>query len=618
MQLLPNPRQVQFLGGEFQLPERALIVLEAPEPQQLIFGAGTLQVSLQDYLGLPWEIVAGHAYPESQVGVVLSVVPGGVSHPQGYALTITEERIYGVAGSPQGMFYAIQTLKQILLQAGRTLPAMRITDEPDFPHRGVMLDISRDKVPTMATLHHLVDLLASWKINQLQLYTEHTFAYRNHPQVWAGASPMTGEEILKLDAWCRERFIELVPNQNAFGHMRRWLVHPEYRHLAECPQGCDTLWGRFDEPFTLCPGDAGSFKLVQSLWDELLPHFHSRQVNVGCDETVDLGQGRSKALAEKIGVGRVYLDFLLKIYHDLKARGRTMQFWGDVILHHPELVPELPRDLIALEWGYEADHPFEEHGKVFAESGIPFYVCPGTSSWNTVGGRTENALGNLLNAAENGLKTGAVGYLITDWGDNGHWQPLPVSYLGLAYGAGVSWCLETNRDGDVDSWLDDYAFQDHARLMGGIAAGLGRVHEPLALQPPNATILFRILQATTEDIAAHIVDSPERVGELKSALEHIDETVAPIGEVQIQRPDADLLVREFLWVAGMLRHACWRGIWAAGKCSGEEDQHLRRHLAEEAGGLREEFEYLWHARNRPGGFTDSVSRLERMRSDYVA
>ena len=79
------------------------------------------------------------------------------------------------------------------------LPPCRIEDWPDFAARGVMLDISRDKVPTLATLTGLVDLLAGWKINQLQLYTEHTFAYAGHERVWRGASPMTGEQIERLD-----------------------------------------------------------------------------------------------------------------------------------------------------------------------------------------------------------------------------------------------------------------------------------------------------------------------------------------------------------------------------------------------------------------------------------
>ena len=151
---------------------------------------------------------------------------------------------------------------------------------------------------------------------------------------------MTGEEILALDAYCRERYIELVPNQNSFGHMARWLTHPRYRPLAETQDGFDTPWGHDDYPLSLCPVDPGSMELVRSLFDELLPHFSSRQFNVGCDETIDLGQVRSKAAVEELGTGRVYLDFLLQIYREVKARGRTMQFWGDIIMAHPELVPE--------------------------------------------------------------------------------------------------------------------------------------------------------------------------------------------------------------------------------------------------------------------------------------
>ena len=100
-----------------------------------------------------------------------------------------------------------------------------------------MFDVTRDRVPTLQTLFDLVDLLAGLKLNQLQLYTEHTFAYRGHEVVWQDASPITGEEVLTLDAYCRERYVELVPNQNSFGHMHRWLKHEEYVHLAESAEG---------------------------------------------------------------------------------------------------------------------------------------------------------------------------------------------------------------------------------------------------------------------------------------------------------------------------------------------------------------------------------------------
>ncbi len=611
--LVPRPRVYEETGAAYPLTPDKLIVIDAPDPSALYFTARRLQAALADYAHVRWEIVGSKVVPSSQVGVTLSVVPGAVRHPQGYELTITGQGIHVVASTPAGAFYGVMTLSQIFQQRGNALPTLRIRDWPDFPHRGVMLDISRDKVPTMETLYALVDLLAALKVNQFQLYTEHTFAYRNHPIVWAEASPLTGEEILALDAYCRERFIELVPNQNTFGHMRRWLVHDEYRDLAECPEGCDTRWGHFDEPFSLNPLDPRSLDLVRSLLDELLPHFSSRQVNVGCDETVDLGQGRSKEAVEKYGEGRVYLDFLMKIYREVKARGHTMQFWGDIIVQHPNLVPELPRDVIALEWGYEADHPFDAHGALFAASGVPFYVCPGTSTWNTVAGRTDNAMGNLRNAAENGLKHGAVGFLNTDWGDNGHWQPLPVSFLGYVYGAAVSWAYEANRDVDIVAALDTFVFRDRARVMGRLAYDLGNAYQVPGVYAFNGSILFRILQWPPEQIAEYKGLTEEG---LHRALEYIDAVMVNLAKADMDRPDAALIKREFAWAADMLCHGAKRGIWVLGKAQGKEDAALRRELAEDARRLMAEFRQIWHARNRPGGFKDSLARMEKMTADY--
>jgi hypothetical protein len=482
-----------------------------------------------------------------------------------------------------------------------------------------MLDISRDRVPTMQTLLELVDLLAAWKINQLQLYTEHTFAYRNHPEVWADASPLTGEEILALDAWCRERFIELVPNQNSYGHMTRWLIHDRYRPLADAPNGCDTRWGRYEHPLSLCPIDPGSIELVRSLFDELLPHFSSRQFNVGGDETIDLGKVRSKEAVERLGAGRVYLDFLLRIYREVKARGRTMQYWGDIIMEHPELVPELPRDAVALEWGYQPDHPFERHGALFADSGVPFYVCPGTGSWNTLAGRTDSALGNLRNAAENGLKHGAVGYLITDWGDAGHWQPLPVSYLGFAYGAALCWACQANRETDIARVVSLYAFEDATGVLGRIAYDLGNAHQKTGVEVHNATVPVRMLQATYEQFSANRGRYPGLdAGGLAAVTDEIDRVMARYEGVASRRKDADLLRREFAWAADMLRHGARRGIWMIGKDEGSEDTALRAALADDAERLIAEYHRLWHARSRPGGFRESVGRLEKMRRDYLS
>jgi hexosaminidase len=609
--LLPSPRSYTLEEGTVPLAAQRTIRLNAPNVRELMPAARVLQAAVRRATGFEWQVVAG-AHGTGGAGDVVIELYDGVEHPQGYHLSVKQpgDRITISGRDPAGAYYGAQTLAQLIRQFPDALPCLEIEDWPDFPARGVMLDVSRDKVPTMETLYGLVDQLAEWKINQLQLYTEHTFAYRGHPEVWAEASPLTGEEILALDAYCRERFVELVPNQNSFGHMERWLKFPRYAPLAEAPDGFEYPWGgRMEEPFSLCPGDPGSIQLVESLYEELLPHFSSPLFNVGCDETFDLGQGRSKEACEERGTERVYLDFLLQVYRLVKDRDRTMQFWGDIILHKPELIPELPKDAIALEWGYEADHPFDKDGRLFHEAGIPFYVCPGTSTWNTLAGRTDNALGNLRSAAENGVKHGAIGYLITDWGDNGHLQYLPASYLGFAAGAAYSWCLDANREVSVPAALDRHVFHDRAGVMGKLAYDLGNVYQGIGKRVDNASALFHIILYGPE----HETALKGVTGEgLDAAEAAIDTTIETLERARLDRPDAGLIVDEYRNTAAMLRFACRLGRYRLG-----DGAEPKESLATELRRIVGEHRRLWLARNRVGGLLDSAKRLEARLEELV-
>jgi len=598
--LLPMPRSLEMAAGGFALADRRLILLDAAQPQELLSSATLLKEAMHETHGLDWQMAASAATPADLVAATLRIAPAGMAQAQGYRLTISPAGIVVEARDGAGVYYAVCTLRQLVQQCDASLPCLVIEDWPDFPARGVMLDISRDRVPTMDTLCDLVDMLSSWKINQLQLYTEHTFAYRNHPDVWAAASPMTGDEILQLDAYCKERYVELVPNQNSFGHMERWFLYPQYKAMSE----------GVEPDMTLCAADPASLPFVAGLFDELLPHFSTRLLNVGCDET-QVGQGRSKAESERRGAGRVYLDFLLSIYREVKKRGFTMMFWGDIIMKHPELIPELPKDTVALEWGYSADHPFAEHGAKFAASGIPFYVCSGTSSWQTLGGRTDNALANNLNAAENGLKNGAIGFLITDWGDRGHWQMLPISFLPFAAGAAYSWCVASNRELDMAMAASVYAFQDTSGRMGKLAFELGNVHRPVAEGYRNSNLLFRLLQTPLADIAARFPNLKR--ADLKRVLTLIDKTMRELDDLWMARPDADLIKAEYALTARLLRHACKRGLLALG--AGDVSA-LRRELDLDMLAAIQEYARLWLARDRSGGLADSMRRFEKARLDY--
>ena len=441
-------------------------------------------------------------------------------HPEGYVITIDRKGVRVEFREATGLGVAMATMRQLLRQYGRRLPCLEIRDWPDFARRGVMLDISRGRVPKLETLLELVEHLADFKINEFQLYTEHTFAYRRYPSVWQSWGALTAEEIRHLDARCQQLGIDLVPNQNSFGHLRYFLEHPRLKKLAEVSRPYADDGGEFvRRPSTLAPNRPGTLPFLRGLYDELLPNFSSRFFNVGCDETWDLGRGQSKKLCVAKGQGLVYLDFLKQIHREVSARGKRMMFWGDIILKYPKLIPELATfgtppsggsdrrtesplppeggvpNLVALNWGYEADHPFDREAAFFAKAKIPFYVCPGTSTWQTLIGRHDNALANMRAAARAGLKHGAIGYLITDWGDGGHPQPLAVSYLPYLAGASLSWCAKTFDEAKLIPVLSRDVFKDPTGNTAKAAFALSRAHRKLKFSAPNETPLGTVIAA---------------------------------------------------------------------------------------------------------------------------
>jgi hexosaminidase len=609
---LPQPKQLIPKPGFFKQNEEGYILINHSQPQRLLFAADQLKVAFETHQRLPHQLTASPSIPEALIAVQINIDPEVISKPQAYHLSITPNRIIITGADEAGVFYGVGTLQQIVTQTGdHPLPCLQIEDWPDFPFRGVMLDISRDKVYRMETLYMLIDELSSWKINQLQLYTEHTFAYAGHEMVWRDASPLTPEEILILDRYCRERFIELVPNQNSLGHLTRWLKHPPYQHLAETTEPVANPWGGLQiEPFSLSPVLPESLAFITSLYDQLLPNFSSEMVNVGCDETFDIGAGKSKAAVEQRGQGRVYLAFLHSLYQDVKRRGYTMQFWGDIVLEHPELIPHLPTDAIALNWGYEGDHPFEAETKAFRDAGVPFYVCPGTSSWNSIAGRTQNMLNNIRNAAYFGRLHGAIGCLVTDWGDNGHWQQFPISYPGFAAGASLAWSTDAalNQSNLADT-LNRVVFLDKSETIGQLLLDIGDLYQAWGLNLPNSSPLFWLLQLPNEQVTPYLPGNPTQI---EATLDFLEEAQHKLTQIEIQRPDADLIIDELALTLKLLQHACKRAkiIQDAEKIP---DSEL---MLREIDDIKTGFAATWLRRNRPGGLPDSLSRFKTLISVY--
>ena len=440
-----------------------------------------------------------------------------------------------------------------------------------FDNRAYMLDISRDRVPTMKTLREIVDLLARCRYNQFQLYTEHTFAYSRHRTVWEDADPMTAAEIRKLDAYCEMQGVELVANQNSFGHMERWLVHEEYNNLAKFPKGgAITPWGTIKKfPTTLDPENPGSLELVEGLFEELLPNFSSKLVNIGCDETFEISDPDE------------YLGFLLKVAEAAHKCGKRPMFWGDMVLRHPERVSSLPKDLIALDWGYEGNHPFEREAAAFKAAGLEFYVCPGTSSWRSLGGRVENMRENLEAAERAGRMYGASGYMVTDWGDEGHWQPLAASLPGIVMGGAFASSGAKAAHMDLERELD--AVMDAP--LGGTLLRLGTLYLFGGAVKANCSELFNIL------LNGH--GYSRHPGLTDAVLAEVGAVAHGCRIVAERWADRNDWAKEIVYMANLIDCACHR----------RDEGRLRE--------LRAEHGRIWKLRSRDGGRADSLAKLPR-------
>jgi hypothetical protein len=538
---------------------------------------------------------------------------------EAYELDITADGASLRYRDEDGLRYGTATFEQIRSQSGGELPGLRIEDWPDFPVRGFMLDISRDRVPTRATLERLVELMALARLNQLQLYTEHTFAYRDHEVVWRDATPITVDDVRWLDELCRSRGIELVPNQNCFGHMNRWLAHDAYRGRAEAPDGFELIPGVVLPASVLAPTEENAAFALE-LFAELLPSFTSRRVNIGCDETFELGQGRSREAVAERGREAVYVEHLRRIVDPLLERGYAVQFWADVIRKAPDLIDQVPAGAVALAWTYEApsdgesalrvppalaehlatlgidpsDHAgFASNVAPLADRSQDFWVVPGTSTWNSLVGRIDNSIANQLDAADVGRARGASGYLLTDWGDNGHLQPPSVSFGPLVFGGAVSWSLDANRDLDLDAVLDRYVFDDAAGAVSGALDTLGRVWRRTGRRTFNASPL----QAALLPHQAHMGSGRPDPVKVAGVLDDIDDALAALDASRPGCVDADLVRHELTTAARLARLGAQRLI----------DEFEPAALQ----AVIDDQRTAWLARSRPGGLRDSIAHLER-------
>ena len=542
-----------------------------------------------------------------------------VPHPDGYRLRIRPDSIEITASTAAGAYYGVQTLRDLARRSGRKLRCCEIDDQPIFNRRAVYCDCSRGKVPKVQTVKALIEFLAHWKVNELQLYIENVFRFSQHSEIGRGFSPYSPDDLLAIQEHARLHHVQFVPSLTSLGHFEKILMLPRYRHLGELPGYNGHRGGT-----TLCPIDPGSIRIVEELYEEFLPLFDAEDFNACVDEPWELGKGRSRQRAEKIGLGPLYLDFVLKLRRLCLKHGKRMNMWADIVLDHPEIIPSIPKDIVMLNWDYSPSGRRIPRSEEITEAGLPLVCCPGTNAWQSHGSRLKTALQNVSRFAQVAASQGAEGFMNTDWGDSGHRQFLGVSFCSLVHGAAHSWNTAQVDDGEFLGRFTRTVFGD---ASGALADGLNLLGDDQSGHWAYAALVESLERP--QSLATGFARSRPAIDRASVSDRWLEDRIEKLGSLKWPSPETALdsfvalALDEFTVATDMERLACERTLLAQKVRRGESvgSERLRRH-ATALDECQPQFTRLWRLRNRPSrlrdnlnGFRNAASEARQLASD---
>ncbi|HEV7798001.1 MAG TPA: beta-N-acetylhexosaminidase [Pyrinomonadaceae bacterium] len=523
IQVIPLPRQIAVKQDVFRLGNNTRIAFADPSSEDDRFAAEDFLSDLQETAKLAIKKTSAGGRRTILIGNI--DLPGvqsalkrfGISAPanlnaEGYVLAVNANEVLVAGKTAAGTFYGLQTLKQLVRGEGTTayIPAVEIVDWPAMRWRGVSDDISRGPVPTVAYIKRQLRTFAAFKLNLHSFYMEQTFASISHPLIGPAGGSLTPEEIRELVAYARRYHIELVPEQQTFGHLHKALKLEKYNELAETPYGD-----------VLSPQQEGSYKLIADWYRELNELFPGKFFHIGADETFELGEGQSREAAKARGVGAIYFEHLNRVREVLKPYDRRLMFWGDIALNHPDLIGSIPKDMVVMNWDYAAKEDYLARIRPFKDAGLEQFVCPGVHNWNQIFPNLDAASKNIANFVRDGQASGALGMMNTSWDDDGE-SLFEMTWYGIVLGAAASWqekAVDRNSFDEDFDWAffrnEGDEFTEAVRTLGSVNAllGTGTSDELFWREPFNSAFQ---LQART---------LKSQIKEMRLAVENADESL---------------------------------------------------------------------------------------------
>ena len=507
LRLVPLPRTVT--PGEGVLPLRGEVrIAVAAGSAEDAFAASLLEEEIESRTSAKARVVEGTE------GEIVLARDGSLAEvgDEGYRIEARPTGVRATARTGAGLYYAVQTLRQMVRAEG--IPAATISDRPALRWRGLQDDVSRGPVPTVETLERRIRTAAEFKLNLYVLYFEASFAYRSQPLIAPPGGALTAAEVQHLTEFARRHHVNLMAEQQSFGHLERMLAWEKFRPLTEVDGGN-----------TLSPAVEGTYTLLDSLYRELAPLTSAPFLHVGGDEPADLGQGRSRPMAQATGLGATYLRHVKRLGDLLKPYGKRPMIWGDMVLKFPELLPKLGRDVVVASWEYLAHDTFAPWIKPLADAKVEFFVCPGAVNWNRVFPNLDQAMPGIRVFTREGQQAGALGQLDCTWADNGD-APFALVWFPALYAADAAW---HPGDCDPDRFADafDWAlFRNPGHEMAQAVERMNRAHGLISRgRPTDATLevlwlnparsnLDRQLSAMLDSVAVPLRASEEEAIEL--------------------------------------------------------------------------------------------------------
>ncbi len=485
LKLIPQPKEVQLHAGSFRVKPTTRILVEFGHQAEDRIAAETLAEEIHDRSGLKVSITGEKpdAKQERSTIVLARLQDQKVKNflaarglkadsigDQGYLLFSDKAHLIVAANTGQGLFYGVQTLRQLLHEDGGSLvcPAVSIRDWPSMEWRGVQDDISRGPIPTEEFMKHQIRTLAGYKVNLFALYMEHVFDFASQPLMAPKEAALTPQEIKALVVYAKNLYVTILPEQQTFGHLHHMLKYEIYADVAERPHG-----------HVLTPTKDRSYELIKAMYADLVPLFPGPFLHVGGDETFELGHGQTAARASEIGLGRVYLEHMQKVSGILQPYHKQLMFWGDIAVKYPQLLTILPKDMIAVPWDYDAKPSYESIIKPYRDAGLRVVVAPGANNWSQVWPDLDVAFVNIRNFVRDGQDLGAMGMLNTTWNDDGE-SIYGMAWPALVFGAAAGWQAG---ESNIDDFKNDYDwafYRNEDSTFRDVLENLDSGHETLA------------------------------------------------------------------------------------------------------------------------------------------